>query len=275
MAKRRYGRKKNKAPASTKIMTWVLGLLSVLMMAGFGWLLYKSQHDVVLVEGSNCPTTGPTSATVVLFDATDQISATTLADLKNEFRKVVGGVEPGGYLRVARLTGTPGEIPLMFDGCNPGDGSTVDAWTSSPEMRQKTWEASFDEPLDKLPDAISNGTEADQSPIMAAVQKVKLTVFDAEIGAGIPHHLYVASDMIEHTDLYSQYKSGPAYESYAKSEAAKDYRTHLAGVDVSILYVERPNRKFEAVDHAEFWREWVERQDGTFVKLTRLAGMNR
>jgi hypothetical protein len=272
---RRYGKKKKKVSAGKWVMTWLLGLASALMLLGLLWLVRESQDDVVLDEVTNCPTTGPTSATVVLFDATDQISETTLADLKNEFRKVVGTVGPGGYLRVVRLTGTPGEIPLMFDGCNPGDGSTVDSWTNSPEMRQKAWEEKFEEPLDKLPDTILAGTGADQSPIMAAIQKIKLTVFDARIGTGVPHHLYVASDMIEHTDLYSQYKSGPDYGAYAKSEAAKDYRTHLEGVDVSILYVERPNRKFDAVDHAEFWREWIERQDGTFVKLTRLAGMNR
>lgn len=251
-----------------------LAVLSIGMSAGFGWLWLRSGDDV-LVKETNCPATGPTSATVVLFDATDQISPTTLEDLKNQIRGVVGNVEKGGYLRVVSLTGTPGEIPLMFDGCNPGDGSSVDSWTNSPALRQKKWEESFDKPLENITDKVANGTEADESPIMAAIQKVKLTVFDGEIGSGIPNRLYVASDMIEHTELYSQYKSGPDYGKYTNSEAAKDYRTHLEGVEVALFYIERPNRKFDAADHVEFWKQWVERQDGYFVKAIRLAGMNR
>ncbi|MDQ6436360.1 hypothetical protein RB623_20080 [Mesorhizobium sp. LHD-90] len=270
---RRYGRKKKKTNIGTILGASVLGLLSLGMMAGFGWM-WSRTDDTVLVEGTNCPATGATSATVVIFDATDPISPTTLTDLKNQFRGIVDSVGKGEYLRVVSLTGTPGEIPLMFDGCNPGNGSDVDNWTGNPEMKRRKWEEAFDEPLDKLPDTIANGTEAAQSPIMAAIQKVKLTVFDGELGAGRPNRLFLASDMIEHTDLYSQYKSGPDYEKYLGSLAAKEYRTPLADVDVSLFYIERPDRKFDAADHAEFWKQWVERQDGNFVSVIRLAGLN-
>ncbi|CCV08461.1 conserved exported hypothetical protein [Mesorhizobium metallidurans STM 2683] len=270
---RRYGRKKKKTNIGTILGASALGLLSLGMVAGFVWM-WSRTDDTVLVKGTNCPATGATTATVVIFDATDPISPTTLSDLKNQFRGIVGSVEKGGYLRVVSLTGKPGEIPLMFDGCNPGDGSSVDSWTGNPEMARKKWEKAFDEPLANLPDEIANGTEAAQSPIMAAIQKVKLTIFDGEIGEGRPNRLFVASDMIEHTHLYSQYKAGPDYEKYLGSLAAKEYRTPLGGVDVSLLYVERPNRKFESLAHVEFWKQWVERQDGNFVNATRLAGLN-
>jgi hypothetical protein len=243
------------------------------MMGAFIWM-WSKKDDTVVVRETNCPVEGPTSATVVIIDATDPISPTTLTDLKNQFGGIVKGIEKWGYLRVVSLTGKPGEIPLMFHGCNPGDGSDIDNWTGNPEMARRRWDEAFDKPLDKLPDEIANGTAAAQSPIMAAIQKVKLTVFDGEIGAGRPNMLFVASDMIEHTDLYSQYKSGPDYQKYLGSLASKEYRTDLDGVDVSLLYIERPNRKFDAADHAEFWTQWVERQDGKFVSVVRLAGLN-
>ncbi|RJG40833.1 hypothetical protein [Mesorhizobium sp. DCY119] len=270
MARRR---KKKKTNLGTMLGAGALGLLSLLMLAGVGWMWSRTSH-IETVEGTNCPATGPTSATVVIIDATDQISPTTLSDLKNQFRGIVGSIEKGGYLRVVSLTGKPGEIPLMFDACNPGDGSDLDDWTGNPEMARRKWKQAFEEPLAKLPDEIAKGTEATKSPIMAAIQKVKLTVFDGEIGEGRPHRLFVASDMIEHTDLYSQYKVGPDYEKYRGSLAAKEYRTPLGGVDVSLLYVERPNRKFDSLAHIEFWKRWVERQDGNFVNAIRLAGLN-
>lgn len=270
---RRYSRKKKKTSIGTVLGAGALGLLSLAMGIGFVWMWLRTDHTVT-VEGTNCPAAGATSATVVIFDATDQLSPTTLSDLKNQFRDIVGSVEKGGYLRVVSLSGKPGDIPLMFEACNPGDGSDIDNWTGNPEMARKKWKKAFDEPLDKLPDVIANGTGAIQSPIMAAIQKVKLTVFDGEIGAGRPSRLFVASDMIEHTELYSQYKAGPDYEKYAGSVAAKEYRTPLGGVDVSLLYVERPNRKFESLAHVEFWKQWVERQDGNFVNVIRLAGLN-
>lgn len=270
----RRARRRKKGNAGTVVAAIALGVLSVAMLAGFGWMWSRSGNGQIDAS-TNCPLGGPTSLTAVLIDATDPISATTMADLKNEFRKTIGLVEPGGYLRIYTLKSEPGDLAVMFDGCNPGDGSTVDSWTNNPLRRQKKWESAFGDPLSDLPDKIPNGDSASQSPIMAGVQKIKLSLFDSSLAKpGNAKRLVVASDMIEHTALYSQYRAGLDYQKYLSSAADRTYGTSLGGVDVTILYVDRAKKPFQSLDHADFWTKWVVSHHGDFQKLVGLDGLN-
>lgn len=251
----------------------VTGACAVLL-AGYMWLSFGREREVALDE-LNCPVTGATGMTAIIVDATDPISEITMDNLKNEFRRLVAQVGKGSYLRIASLTGTPRDLPIMFDGCNPGDGSTVDQWTNNPSRRQRKWEASFGEPLEHLPAGLENGASASQSPIMAAIQKMRNDLFDSDIAApGALKRIIVVSDMIEHTDLYSQYRTGTDFAAYMASEGHRTYRTTLTDIGVTILYVERADRKFTSVDHAEFWTQWITENDGDLVAIKRLEGLN-
>lgn len=251
-----------------------LGMLCIAILAGFAWMWSRSGRDQIDAS-TNCPLNGPASLTAVLIDATDPISATTMADLKNEFRKAIGRVEPGGYVRIYTLNSDPGDLTVMFDGCNPGDGATVDSWTNNPARRQRKWENAFGDPLSKLPDQIPNADSASQSPIMAGIQKIKLSLFDSSLAKqDSAKRLVVASDMIEHTSLYSQYRSGLDYQKYLNSAADRTYGTSLDGVSVTVLYIDRTKKPFQTLDHAEFWTQWVQNHHGGFEKLVRLEGLN-
>lgn len=272
MARRSRRRKKGQAGLIAGAVG--LGLFCVAMLAGFGWMWSRSGNGQIDAS-TNCRLNGPTSLTAVLIDATDPISATTMADLKNEFRKTIGLVEPGGYVRIYTLNSAPGDLTVMFDGCNPGDGTTVDSWTNNPARRQKKWENAFGDPLKKLPDQIPNADSASQSPILAGIQKIKLSLFDSSLAKqGSAKRLVVASDMIEHTALYSQYRSGLDYQKYLNSAADRTYGTTLDGVNVTILYIDRAKKPFQTLDHAEFWTQWVQNHHGEFEKLVGLEGLN-
>ncbi|ESZ26602.1 hypothetical protein [Mesorhizobium sp. L2C067A000] len=270
----RRGRRRKKGSGGTILAAAALAVLSVVMLAGFVWMWSRSGKDQIDAS-TNCPMNGPVSLTAVLIDATDPISPITMADLKNEFRKSIGRIEPGGYLRILTLGATPGDLTVMFDGCNPGDGSTVDSWTNNPSRRQKKWEDAFEDPLKKLPDQIPNGESASQSPIIAGIQKIKLSLYDSGLAKeGTAKRIIVVSDMIEHTALYSQYRSGLDYKKYLDSAADRTYGTSLDGVGVTILYVDRAKKPFGSLEHAEFWTRWVQSHHGEFEKLVGLEGLN-
>ncbi|MEI9401853.1 hypothetical protein [Mesorhizobium argentiipisi] len=267
-------RRRKKGQAGTIVAALALGVLSVAMLGGFAWMWSRSGKGQIDAN-TNCLLDGPVSLTAVLIDATDPISATTMADLTNEFRKTIGRVEPGGYVKIYTLNSAPGDLTVMFDGCNPGDGSTVDNWTNNPARRQRKWESAFGDPLKKLPDEIPNADSASQSPIMAGIQKIKLSLFDSSLAKpGRAKRLVVASDMIEHTALYSQYRSGLDYQKYLSSAADRTYGTSLDGVAVTILYIDRKKKPFQSLDHAEFWTQWVQNHHGEFEKLVGLEGLN-
>lgn len=274
MARGRRRRSRGSGRTGAIIGGVCLLVASAVLVGGLGYLYTRASSQTKLDKATLCPVDGPVAVTALLLDTTDPISATTLIDAKNRFRKAISHIPVGGMLEIYGLTEKPGDLVKMFDGCNPGDGSTVDEWTNNPARRQRQWEDAFSKPLDEVSDRIPDGQAGNQSPIMAAIQNIKLTVFDRFAKPGTPRHLIVASDMIEHTGLYSQYKSGIKYETYAASPANGQYRTTLDGIDVTIWYVDREKKPFAGRDHLEFWAEWIQRSHGNMLPSPRLEGMN-
>lgn len=266
-------KKKKKSGGSGMILGGVAILAcSTAIIGGLGYLWAKASSQTKLDKVTLCPTTGPVAVTSVLFDTTDPITETTMIDLKRQFKNASDAIPIGGLLEIYGLTAKPGDLVKMFTGCNPGDGSSADIWTQNPARRQKQWEDAFNDPLGKVEGEIENGKSGDQSPIMAGIQRIKLTVFDQF--TNIPKKLIVASDMIEHTGLYSQYKSGIDYDQYKTSPAYTEYGTSLEGVDVSIWYVNRKAKSFNSAEHVAFWANWVEGNDGNWQKPLKMEGMN-
>ncbi|MDX8515512.1 hypothetical protein [Mesorhizobium captivum] len=252
----------------------LLGIASLAMFSGYIWLNVKARDVVETDAKTGCPTkAGPNSVTAVLFDTSDPVPQATMEDLANKFRQIAGTIKQGGYLWVGTLTAVPGDLKELYARCNPGDGSTVDVWTSNPGKHQRIWEEAFDKPLKELPAHLPADSQADQSPIMAGIQKLKLSLFDNGMFDNVPKRLVLVSDMMENTPAYSQYKSGADYNVFKKSPANSRFRTDLLGADVTILYFNRPERKFPSVDHANFWTQWFSENGGNLSDFTKLEGM--
>ncbi|MER9925755.1 hypothetical protein NKJ84_23120 [Mesorhizobium sp. M0048] len=252
----------------------LLGLASLAMFSGYVWLNVKARDVVETDAKTGCPTkAGANSVTAVLFDTSDPVPQATMEDLANKFRQIAGSIKQGGYLWVGTLTAVPGDLKELYARCNPGDGSTVDVWTSNPGKHQRIWEEAFDKPLKELPEHLPRDSQADQSPIMAGIQKLKLSLFDHGMFDNVPKRLVLVSDMMENTPAYSQYKSGADYNAFKKSPASSRFRTDLLGADVTILYFNRPERKFLSVAHANFWTQWFSDNGGNLTDFTKLEGM--
>lgn len=270
----RRGRRKTRGSTGLIIGSLSLIALSLGIIGAFAFLKMQASGNIALDKGTLCPVTGPTSVTAVLFDTTDPITPTTQRDLKNQFQKIIAALPVGDLLEIYNMTDHPGELQSVFSGCNPGDGSTISEWTSNPRLARKRWEEAFDKPLRTLEERIGNNQQLSQSPIMADIQKVKIQLFDKPGIAAVRKSLIIASDMIEHTAAYSQYKSGIDYHEYEASSAKREYRTDLDGVGVTILYFERRSSKFNPKDHIAFWDSWVSGNRGEILRVTRLEGLN-
>ncbi|MGO6982525.1 hypothetical protein [Rhizobium leguminosarum] len=249
-----------------------LGVLSLAIIGAFGWLKYRASTVVAVDRASLCPVTGARSETAILLDVTDPISDTTALDLKNQFEQIVAGIPVGGAIDIYSLSEKEGELERTFHGCNPGSRDLADEWTSNPRLIQDRWEKGFQRPLEEIAGRLASGRTGDASPIMAGIQRINLQAF-ASLPARTPKTLFIASDMIEHTPAFSNYRDGVAYSKFQKSEARAKFRTSLDGVAVKILAFQRPSLKFTTEDLAEFWREWIANNNGTFDGFIRLEGI--
>lgn len=271
MARRR--RKKSDSSIGLVIGGVVVSALSIVLIVTYIFLRNTAGNAVALDKESLCPVDGPKSVTAVLLDVTDPISDLTTLDLRNEFQNLVAGVPQGGLIQVYVLTDQEGKLIRTFSGCNPGDGTTVDEWTNNPRMAQERWESGFEKPLKDIANRLREGVAGEQSPIMAAIQRINVEAFGLPAHQSVPKTLLIASDMIEHTGAFSMYRDGASYQRFEGSEARQKFRSPLSGVSVRILEFQRPGLSFSDEGLADFWSQWVSSNMGELTSFKRLQGV--
>lgn len=268
-------RKKRKSESSSVFILFgiLFAILSFAIIAGYLVLRTQASSEVALNEENLCPVNGPNSITAILLDVTDPISDITGLDLRNEFQSLISTISKGSLIQVYALTEKEGELELTFSGCNPGDGQSVSEWTNNPRIAQERWEKGFQRPLDEISKRLQSGDSGNQSPIMAAIQRINTEAFGPPAYKSLPKTLVIASDMIEHTAAYSMYREGPVYSKYEVSPASSMFRTPLQNVSLRILEFQRPDLAFTDLDLANFWKEWVAGNSGQLTSFKRLQGV--
>ncbi len=269
-------RRSRRRKSGNSIGLIISGILFVfLSVGGLGSFFYLkfSASNVVLDKATLCPVDGPTEITAILLDVTDPISDTTALDLRNQFQSEVSSVQVGGLIQVYTLTENSGQLGLTFSGCNPGAGANSNSWTSNPRLAQERWEKGFQKPLAEVSIRMTDASSGKQSPIMAGIQKINLEAFSAPQYKALPKRLIIASDMIEHTSTFSNYRDGVDYDKFEKSAARDQFRTSLSGVSVRLLDFQRPGLKFDGLQLAEFWTKWIGANGGQMDGFVRLEGV--
>ena len=250
-----------------------LAAVIILSVAAFSYYKLSASQKVALDPQNKCPVTGPVSATAVLLDVSVAISRATLEDLRNNFNKLADGIPQGGLISIYALTENAGQLRLLFAKCNPGDGSDADAITSNPRLAKQRWVEGYRKPFDEFEKEIGKSEPTTRNPIMAAIQQIELSFFDA-YPPEMEKQLVIASDMTEYTYAYSQYKWGASYAAFQRSSARDMYRTSLRGVTVTVFYIQRWNAPAKPAEHNEFWARWFVENRAADERFIRLEGLN-
>lgn len=266
-------RSKRKSAALPYVVGGLALIVSVAIVSGIFYLWYKSNSTTPLDEAM-CPVAGPPAVRIFLVDTTDPITSTTLTDARNRLEVEINRAKVGERLEIYGLTEKLGELTELFAGCKPDDGSQASNLISNPRLMKHEWEQFFAKPLAKVTDKLDQGVSGSQSPIMAAIQNIKLRVFDRFKDRDIPKKLIVLSDMIEHTQHYSQYRSSTDYQVFRQSSGYHEFRTDLTGVAVELWVIDRGIPRFRSSAHMDFWLNWVHGNQGEWQKAVPLEGVN-
>jgi hypothetical protein len=246
---------------------------SVAILAAIGYLFFQSK-SLAQVDDELCPVDGPVGVRIVLVDTTDPLSLTTLVDSKNHLKSAIGDAKVGERIEIFTLSEKAGELEQSFAGCKPDDGSDANILLQNPRLIKHDWQEKFAKPMEGVQEDIGKSHGGNQSPIMAAIQSIKLKAFDRFKDPAIPKKLIVLSDMIEHTQSFSQYRSGTDFAAFKKSPAYHEFMTDLTGVEVQIWLVDRGLPQFRNSAHMDFWLNWVHGNRGDFLPPIRLEGVN-
>lgn len=255
---------------------WVVLSLFVVavvgVLGGLAFLYFRAVEQHPPTNEDLCPQSGPLEQTIVLVDATDQIARITQTEIMTKVADLANSTKKWARFELRVLTSGSERTTTVFSRCNPGDGRDLDDYTGNPEMARKKWVSQFSGPLREAMEESMSGEAADTSPIMAGIQQIAVERLSSEQSQAVPNTLVVVSDMLENSEYFSVYQSGPDFDEFQASAARKHFASNLAGAGVAIWFVERET-KVASVPLIEFWTQWILENGGNPLTAKRLQGM--
>lgn len=268
--RRRRGRAKGEP---SWLLLGLFGLALMAIVGGLGYLYVAATSQRQVLDANLCPEAGPPTQTLLLIDATDDIPELTRTQIRQLLNDMIARIPRGGLLDIRMLRNDQNRTEKIFALCNPGNGSDLDPLIANPEAARERWQTGFAEPLEVALERTATGSEADSSPIMAAIQQLAVERLTSERDRHAETTLILISDMLENSPGFSMYRSGADYGSFQASDAARNYATNLSGADVDIWLVRRSAAPAESLALVAFWERWIKDAGGTLVHAVNLQGV--
>ena len=265
-------RRRKKGTASSAMPVAIIMFVLTLFVL-FAYQYVKAMQSVVETDKStNCRSDGffPRDS-VLLLDATEGLSEAQLLHVTNELDRVVRDSIIYERFTVYFLKDDPERFQPRLVVCNPGDGQNLDPNKHNLKRLLKTWQNSFREPLIQSLQELADVTPATSSPIMEMLKFVSLRTFSRS--TAIDKRLILVSDMVEHTNSYSQYRNKDLdFEKLSKAAYFREVRPRLDGVMIDVMYIERPAlEKLQTIDHiTRFWGPFVREFGGQINTINRV-----
>lgn len=252
-----------------------LAAILVALLAGGGWLYWKSQSLKVEVDPITlCPKeTAPSEVLVILLDLSDRLDEPQRLQLNNELDRIRDSVPKWGRIEVYVVGRDQKDVVSPTEPlCNPGDGSDMDPRYQNPELAMKKWLDYRTRLAQTIDDRLSL-PESSVSPIFEAIQATSLRTFGLPEFDAVAKRLVVASDLLQNVPgPMSQYQGVPDFKAFTDSPYFSRIRADLDGVDVTLLYLERSDVPVQGPAHIEFWGQYFAAQGATVQIVKKIFG---
>lgn len=224
-----------------------------------------------------CPAGGPSAITALLIDTTDPLNAIQRAAVAVRLNQIVSHLRLNEEIAVYSLSPTGDPLKPAFVICRPLEPSEASELTGNRAIAKQRFDGVFTPRVASVLAAATAGAPAGRSPIMAAIQAIAVSAFqaaDATSKSGpLPKRLIIVSDMLENSEAWNQYKGVPNFRSYKSTPAYARVRSHLDGVSVTILYLRRDDAAgVQGLFHIAFWNAWFADQGASVDDVVAIEG---
>jgi hypothetical protein len=252
----------------------LLGLVGSLLLAGFiGAAWWVRQSQVPLDPATNCPVSGAKGIHAILIDQSDPVTPQQGQRIRQELARLrdkAAGERVDVYVAEGDATNV---LRPVFSLCSPGQGKDANALYQNPEQIQKEFEERFASTLTRTIDDLLKAQTRSNSPIAESIRAVAITSFGSEEQGKVPLKLTVISDMIQHSDSYSHFKSSAGFSELAKSPTWRILQSNLKRAEVDVFYLLRPSARrsggqpIQTRAHQLFWEQAVDASNGRLMSL--------
>ena len=244
----------------------------ILCCLSMALLLHTACEIEKLDPRTLCPVNGSEQQTILLIDTTDPLTPVAQEKLKQllkEFRDSDKQhyLQTGHKLIVYRVTPniTDNRKPLLRV-CNPGnpeDRTWKDDLTSGKYGALQKWRHFEHSILQALP-KINEQVTKEQSPLLETIALVTARhVPSPSVKTQLkPTRLILFSDMLQHSNLLSHYKSLPDMETFQTMTGYASMASDLRDVGVWLFYVRRTGLENQQTSKHYYW--WTQVMEELF-----------
>ena len=266
MAKSRSSRKKrNKSSSGIGTALTVIGAMALLIaLVGAGvFLTINTEKEVALDKDSLCPKTGARGTVAVLLDTTDELALVTKNEVKDKILEIQRTLPRFYQVSVYTLNETGLNEKPVASICNPGrldqrDKLAQQGLTANPILIERKYNEFESAILIAIDSVFEKQFGATQSPLLASLQELSVVIpkpidIDDELYFAGRNKIVFVTDFLEHTEIFSNYRSGLNFEEFQKSRATEKFGKSYNNLEFELLMVRRNIEQFTTLDLAKFW----------------------
>jgi len=201
--------------------------------------------------------------TILLIDQSDPFSTNDLAWVDALLDEEARNLPRYGRLTVVLPEGDgPMQARTLFSQCSPGSIQDANPILQNPRMVDDTWRESFFQPLaGKVSDTLQTKS-LPRSPLFEALYTIGDRVdFQSRYEN---RRLVIVSDLMQHSEDFSFYKSGADTAAFKESKLAT-LTPDFTGVEIVARIVPRENYDLPLLDLKAFWRGYFEETGTSFA----------
>jgi hypothetical protein len=270
MSRRRNAQKNDRRNG---ILLVLLALVLGCGLLGGYWWVRKSK---IPLDEANCPVAGPNAVHVIIFDQSDPISGQQSQQIRQRIQALKATAAFGLRFDIYTLDGdAKNALNPVLRVCSPGKPEEANELIENPELIRRKYEEKFSSVLDRTIDQLLVPSVRKSSPIIESMKAAGITSFGPLDSTKTPLYLTLISDMIQHSDAYSNFRTDPSFVELSRNSTWPLVRPNLKGALVDVLYLLRPEARRQGKviqnrGHELFWEQLIKASNGvpeTFVPI--------
>lgn len=281
MARNRRTRKRYSKSSGIGSILAILGALTVLaLLIGAGVFLAVNTEEEIALDNDLCPIDGARGTIAILLDTTDELAPVTKNEVKSKILDVQKSLPRFYRQSVYTLSEEGLRKQPVASICNPGrldqmDSLAQQGLTANPAIIKSKYSEFENEITSAIDSVFQKEFEAAKSPLLASIQELSgalqlpVNVDDSTYSAGKNKIIFV-TDFLEHTEVFSNYRSGIDADAFKKSRATEKFGKSYKDTDIDVLMVRRNKNGFTTIELAQFWAKIFKEEFNSDIRSLKI-----
>ena len=227
---------------------------------GGAWY-WVGKNRAQLDATNNCPVKGPTAIHVILIDRSDPIQPLQAQQVRQTIDGYVKNARIGERFDLYTANGDAGNVlSAVAKVCNPGRGDQANELYQKSANDPAAVRGQVPQAPGVKPGRVAQERDGQKSPILESIRAAAVASFGPVDANTIPLQVTIISDLVQHTGLYSQFRTDGSFADLAKRPEWRSLQANLKGAKVDALYLlravaKRGNTPIQNRGHQKFWED--------------------